>query len=190
VIAQEPEASATPAPSPVVTEAAAPESSETADADTASAAGDNFNDAVKAAMKKAPEGNPDEALNAAMLLAHGKDLEAQGRYFEAWNTYQDLAKQYPKDKRGLKALRGFYAKRLTERAIKLEKSKRYFEAANLYRDIVVSDASQAGAWFGLGTIFYRYHKKKPAIYCFNKVLELKPETKGLRPWLDGYQAGN
>ena len=123
-----------------------------------------------------------------MLLAHGSELEAQGRYYESWNTYQDLNKQYPHDPRGLKALVSFYAKRLSERAKKLEKAGRYYEAANLYRDIVMRDAKQPGAWWGLGSIFYHYRKHEAAIYCFEKVLELDQDKKELRDWLNSYRS--
>jgi tetratricopeptide (TPR) repeat protein len=147
---------------------------------------DLLGDTVDMEMSQHGKGRPEEAFGAAMLLGQGREFESQGRYYEAWGVYKDFLKQYPKDKRGWAAMNGFYARRLTERARKLEKEKRYFEAAKLYHDVVIRDASEAGAWWGLGNIFYKYRKKDQALFCFRKVLKPRPKMKELRKWLEAY----
>ena len=151
-------------------------------------ASDILNATVDAEMKNAPKQNADEAFSVALMLGRGKELESQGRYFEAWANYRDLLREHPGDPRGWSAVNAFYAQRLIERARKLESQKRYFEAANLYRDVVTRDAGAAGAWWGLGEIFYKYQKKDQALYCFEKVLYLKPQTRGLKAWMKDYRA--
>jgi hypothetical protein len=197
---------ATETPLPPVAEAPAPETSSAASAELSEVPTvvmirasdklliesnppqkDILGETVEAEMKQAPKANPDEAFDVALLLGRGKELESQARYYEAWRTYLDVVKEHPQDLRGWGAMNSFYARRLTDRARKLEKEQRYYEAANLYRDIVTRDASVASAWWGLGSIFFKYHKKTPAIYCFEKVLNLKPDMPGLKHWLEQYR---
>jgi hypothetical protein len=46
---------------------------------------------------------------------------------------------------------------------------------------------RASAWWGMGHIFYLYHKKKEALICFNQVLELQPGMKDLKQWVKDYK---
>lgn len=150
---------------------------------------DVLGDTVEAELKDAPKNNPEEAFSVALMLGRGKELESRGRYYEAWRTYRDIVKDYPKDKRGWSAMNSFYAMRLTARARKLEKQKRYYEAVNLYRDIVTRDASVASAWWGMGALFYKYKKKEQALYCFDKVIALKPKMTEFKNWVKTYREG-
>ena len=182
------------APAPPILAAPAPEAPAEPVAETIKIAkpkpgNDILSDTVEAEMKHAPKNNPDEAFSVALLLGRGKELEAKGRYYESWRTYRDIVREHPNDLRGWGAMNSFYARRLTERARFLEKQKRYFEAANLYRDIVTRDASVASAWWGLGTIFYKYHKKEQALYCYDRVLKLKPKMKEFKNWVGEYRQG-
>ncbi|HVZ80700.1 MAG TPA: tetratricopeptide repeat protein [bacterium] len=64
----------------------------------------------------------------------------------------------------------------------------YSEAIKLYRQAVEQDPKNVKAWWDMGDTYYRLRQKALAIDCFEKALELRPDNKVLRGWLDRYRA--
>ena len=70
----------------------------------------------------------------------------------------------------------------------LEAQGHFSEAVPLYRQALQQDSNDLFAWWGLGTAYYKLGQKAPAITCFEKVLQLKPDNQALSDWLHQYQA--
>ncbi len=148
---------------------------------------DKFGDRLDAELKKLPKAEREKYFGVAMLVAHARELEDQGRLYEAWRAYRDALAKNPGHKLALKGARGFYVRRFFGHARELAKSKRYFEAANLYGDVINADPGHSGAWYGLGVIFYKYEKKAEALRCFDQVVKLRPDLKDFLLWVENYR---
>lgn len=68
----------------------------------------------------------------------------------------------------------------------LEKEGKYLEAIHVYTQAIQDDQKNLLAWWGLGNVYYRLGRKEYAVQCFEKVLEIKPDAKGLADWLEKY----
>lgn len=70
----------------------------------------------------------------------------------------------------------------------MEAQGHHMEAIRLYQEAVEQDPKNIQAWWDMGNIYCKLNQKNPAIRCFDKVLELRPDFATLKAWLDKYKA--
>lgn len=76
---------------------------------------------------------------------------------------------------------------IVQQGKEMEKSGHYLEAIGLYTQAIQADQRNLLAWWGLGNVYFRLGRKEYAVQCFEKVLEIKPDAKGLAQWLEKYR---
>lgn len=76
----------------------------------------------------------------------------------------------------------------TSQGDQLEAQGQHADALRLYRQTVNQDPQNVTAWWDMGKVYGELGKRDYAIRCFEKVLELRPDNKALREWLDKYKA--
>ncbi|HUO58773.1 MAG TPA: PorV/PorQ family protein [bacterium] len=76
-----------------------------------------------------------------------------------------------------------------QRAKTLEQKGQYVQAVHYYNQSLKKNPQRAEAWWGLGNCYVKLGKKEYAVRCLERYLSLKPDTPGLRDWLDRYQNG-
>ncbi len=61
------------------------------------------------------------------------------------------------------------------------------DALKLYQEGVRQDPNDVTAWWDMGNVYAKLGRKIYAIQCFESVLKLRPDNKGLALWLDKYK---
>jgi tetratricopeptide (TPR) repeat protein len=76
----------------------------------------------------------------------------------------------------------------TSQGDQLESQGRHADAVRLYQEAVKDDPKNIQAWWNMGNVYCKMNQRKPAIQCFDKVLELRPDFAALKAWLDKFKA--
>ena len=73
------------------------------------------------------------------------------------------------------------------RAKALAKAGQWNDAALALGEVLRKNPNDAAAWQELGNIYFQVGPKESAVYCFERVLKLRPDDKSLADWLERYK---
>jgi tetratricopeptide (TPR) repeat protein len=78
----------------------------------------------------------------------------------------------------------FWAQNTFEQGNTLYQKEKFTEAATAYESIVNSGKQSAEVYFNLGNCYYKLHKIAPAIFNYEKALQLNPNDQEIKTNLD------